>query len=181
MDVIGGALTTVTAGVSEIVAKVVSIVYGVMETLVKVAYRLVETLSMDKFCRTARGHWENRAESSAIHKSPTLFNRWYKRNAMAFPALAALTLNSGMCGDKMRFLRMFKDDETIITQSQFDKGVKFLDGDLKPYARGYLDDANFGFQSENAGIRTMIKRETKDTPATTAGKVGKLLLDALKN
>lgn len=178
MDAVG---TFVTAGTATAVMKVVTIIYGILETIAKLAFKLFETLLMDKFCRTAKEFWAQKDQPDAFHKSPTQFNRWYKKWAMPFPALAALTLNSGWCGDKMRFLRMFKDDDQIISQDQFDQGVMYIDGQLKPYASKYLEEAGYGFRSEDPTISAMIKRESVWRPTTTGGKVSKFLLKVLKN
>ncbi|SAL03692.1 hypothetical protein AWB78_06657 [Caballeronia calidae] len=56
-------------------------------------------------------------QRDALHTRPIAYNSWFKRYAVPIPALSVLTLNSGICGDKMHFLAMFKDNETIVTQT----------------------------------------------------------------
>ena len=57
--------------------------------------------------------------------------------------IAAITLNSGICGDKMHFLNMFQKDGYAISQSDFNQGVRYIDG-LKSYASEAI--GNWGFQ-----------------------------------
>ncbi|MEO7963043.1 MAG: hypothetical protein ABIT38_03940, partial [Gemmatimonadaceae bacterium] len=57
------------------------------------------------------------------------------------------TLNTGICGDKMRYLTMFKAggiDE--ISPQEFQNGVRFLDN-MKPEGAKYISDAGFTIRS----------------------------------
>ncbi len=135
---------------------IVNMVWSIVEALSKMVFRLVETFCMWTFCKKARENWEIRDDPRALHRNPTQFNAWYKRHAIPFPAIPALTLNSRLCGDKMRFLKVLKDDDIVVSQAQFDKGCVFVDG-LKSYAADYLNDSGFDFKSSDLIVKNAIK------------------------
>jgi hypothetical protein len=77
------------------------------------------------------------------------------------PAIPILTLNSGLCGDKMVWLQMFNDKASGIVpigQDQFDQGVAYIDGHLKPWGAKYLKDCAYGFSSESDQVVAAIER-----------------------
>jgi hypothetical protein len=159
----GGAslgLQFASQGASTIVDAVVSI----METLAKVIWKIVEIKRIQRFCEQAKEYWGARMQRDALHTRPIAFNSWFKRYAVPIPALSVLALNSGICGDKMHFLAMFKDDETIITQAEFTAGCKYVDN-LKVWGSSYLGDAGFAFKSEDAmitGLLTLAQSHTEE-------------------
>ena len=86
------------------------------------------------------------------------------------PALSVLALNSGICGDKMHFLKMFKDDTAVITQATFSAGVKYVD-ELKVWGSKFLDDAGYSFSSDDpvvTGLLTLAQSHRQES-----GKAGK--------
>jgi hypothetical protein len=150
----GGAslgLQFASQGASTIVDAVVSI----METLAKVIWKIVEIKRIKRFCEQAKEYWDARMQRDALHTRPIAFNNWFKRYAVSIPALSVLALNSGICGDKMHFLAMFKDDETIITQAAYTAGCKYVDS-LKVWGSSYLGDAGFAFKSDDAMISGLL-------------------------
>ncbi|WP_244808432.1 hypothetical protein [Caballeronia zhejiangensis] len=154
----GGAslgLQFASQGASTIVDAVVSI----METLAKVIWKIVEIKRIKRFCDQAKGYWEARMQRDALHTRPIAFNAWFKRYAVPIPALSVLALNSGICGDKMHFLAMFKDDESIVTQAEFTAGGKYVDS-LKVWGSDYLSDAGFAFDSDDAMIKGLLTLAT---------------------
>lgn len=151
-----------TQGASTIVDAVVSI----METLAKVIWKIVEIKRIKRFCQQAKEFWDARMQRDALHTRPIAFNSWFKRYAVPIPALSVLTLNSGICGDKMHFLAMFKDNETIITQAEFTAGCKYIDN-LKVWGSEYLGDAGFAFKSEDATIKGLLTLAVSHTEVQT--------------
>ena len=159
----GGAslgLQFASQGASTIVDAVVSI----LETLAKVIWKIVEIKRIQRFCEQAKEYWDARMQRDALHTRPIAFNAWFKRYAVPIPALSVLALNSGICGDKMHFLAMFKDDETIITQAEFTAGCKYIDN-LKVWGSSYLSDSGFAFSSDEAmitGLLTLASSHTEE-------------------
>ncbi len=144
------------AGISAIVDMVVA---GV-EMLVKVIWRLVECHKIKQFCGQAATHWRQNNGMEFAAK-PFAFNSWYRKNSLFIPAIPILTINSGICGDKMVWLQMFNDKASgivPISQEQFDQGVTYIDGHLKPWGASYLKDCAYGFDSGDAQVRSAIER-----------------------
>ncbi|SAK86361.1 hypothetical protein AWB81_04435 [Caballeronia arationis] len=151
----GGAdlgLQIASQGASTIVGAVVSI----LETLAKSIWKIVEIKRMQRFFQQAKVHWEARMHRDALHTQPIAFNNWFKRYAIPLPVLSVLALNSGICGDKMHFLAMFKDDDAVIGEAEFQAGCKYVD-DLKVWGSTYLSDAGFSFASEDNMVKSLLE------------------------
>ena len=61
----------------------------------------------------------------------------------------------------MVWLNMFNDKASgivPISQDQFDQGVAYIDGHLKPWGAKYLTDCAYGFDSGDAQVRSAIER-----------------------
>ena len=140
------------AGASAIVSLVISVVEAVATT----CWHLVEIMRIRTFFDEARDMWKRIDNSDSLHLQPTAFNKWYSSYALTIPALAVLTLISGICGDKMRYLQMYKADDHVIDQSAFDHGVTYLDN-LKIWGYEYLDNAGFSFESSDPLVTHMLE------------------------
>ncbi len=125
---------------------IVNLVISCGEMLVKFIWRLVETVRINAFCQEARGHWENSNSLTSIHRQPFAFSEWYRNTALNIPLISVLTLNTGICGDKMRYLAMFNSGGSMISSDQFQNGVRFLDN-LKPWGAKYIGDTGFKIRS----------------------------------
>ncbi len=125
----------------------VNLIISAGEMLIKFIWRLIETVRINIFCREARGHWENSNSPDGLHRRPFAFSEWYRSSALNIPLIAVLTLNTGICGDKMRYLTMFNADGTRqISGAEFERGVKFLDS-LKPWGAKYIGDTGYSIRS----------------------------------
>ena len=114
------------------------------EMLAKLFWRLYETSQMRTFFTEAAEHWRNKDSGGALQTQPFAFARWYRKHVLLAPALAIITLNSGICGDKMVYLSMFKDDQSQISSAEFQAGVQHLDS-LKVWGVKYLSETGFSF------------------------------------
>lgn len=154
-----GATSIGLAAVGGISAIVDMVIAGV-EMLVKVIWRLVECSKIKAFCGEAASHWRQNKGLDFASK-PFAFNSWYRQASLFIPAIPILTINSGICGDKMVWLQMFNDKASGIVpigQEQFDKGVAYIDGHLKPWGASYLTDCAYGFDSSEAQVKSAIER-----------------------
>lgn len=124
---------------------IVNLCVSATELVVKFIWRLVETVRINAFCAQARGHWENSQSLDAIHRRPFAFSEWYRDYALNIPLISVLTLNTGICGDKMRYLSMFKSGGQI-SSNDFQNGVRFLDN-LKPWGADYIKSAGYSLRS----------------------------------
>lgn len=123
----------------------VNLIISAVELVIKFIWRLGETVRFNRFCAEAREYYENSRNADALHRHPFAFSDWYRSYALNLPLIAVLTLNTGICGDKMRYLTMFNGDAQI-TSDQFQAGVRFLDN-LKPWGAQYIRDAGFEIRS----------------------------------
>jgi hypothetical protein len=155
-DMVKGGASLGIQIASQGAASIVSAVVSILETLAKTIWKIVEIVRMKMFFTQAQTHWQGRYQRDALHTQPIAFNTWFKRYAIPIPALSVLALNSGICGDKMHFLAMYKDDDAVISQSEFTAGCRYVDG-LKIWGTGYLKDAGFSFASEDKVVQGLLK------------------------
>ena len=161
------AIDAAAAGASAIFSLIVTI----CEAVGKAAMRIYEVVKMRGFFREARQLWTVRAEDNALHKQPIAFNQWFKGHVLSVPVLAVLALNSGIVGDKMHFVQMFRDDDSVIGQSQFDHACSYVDG-LKQWGSGYLGKTGFEFSSKDPMTAGLLSLATSHgSPSSTGGKV----------
>jgi hypothetical protein len=155
----GGAKLGVEIASMGSAGMILGVVTSVLEALVKTIWRIVEIIVMRSFFKQAQTHWAARMERSALHTQPIAFNNWFKRYALNIPVLSVLALNSGICGDKMHFLAMYKDDSSIVSQTEFDSGVRYVDS-LKSWGSDYLKDSGFSFASTDSVVTGLLKLAT---------------------
>jgi hypothetical protein len=167
-DTLKGAASLGIQIASQGAASIVSAVVSIVETLAKTIWKVVEIVRMKMFFTQAHTHWEARFQRDALHMQPIAFNAWFKRYAVPIPALSVLALNSGICGDKMHFLSMFKDNGAVIEQAEFAAGCRYVDG-LKVWGSGYLKDAGFGFSSEDKVVQGLLKLARNHTEEKSTG------------
>ncbi len=155
-DMVKGGASLGIQIASQGAASIVSAVVSILETLAKTIWKIVEIVRIKMFFSQAQTHWQARYQRDALHTQPIAFNNWFKRYAVSIPALSVLALNSGICGDKMHFLAMYKDDEAVVSQSEFTAGCRYVDG-LKIWGTSYLNDAGFSFASEDKVVQGLLK------------------------
>ena len=146
---------------------ILGLVTDVMEAVIKTIWKVIECKRMNSFCGQAAKLWDAREERSALHLQPIAFNTWFKGYAMNIPALSVLSLNSGICGDKMRFLNMFKNDTDILSETEFKAGCNYVDS-LKVWGSSYLKDCDFSFSSKDGvvgGLLTLAQSHTEEVSA----------------
>ena len=131
-------------------------------------WRLCERFRIGKFLREAAEHWRNREAPNALHKSPMAFAKWYRSHALAVPILAAMTLNSGICGAKIHFLQMFDSHGAVITQKEWDKGVKMLE-DLKARCGEFIRNTKHKFISSDPFVTQLMAHHLTDPADTRNG------------
>jgi hypothetical protein len=141
-------------------SSIVSLVMAGVEAIAKTIWKLVEIVKMRSVFARGRELWDMRMKSDSLHLRPIAFNAWFKSHALLLPALPVLVLNTGICGDKMHFIKMFKDDDAVITQGAFDDGCRYVDG-LKAWGSEYLKDSGFGFTSSDPVVKGLLKMARK--------------------
>jgi hypothetical protein len=149
----------ITAGASSAIGR---IVFSAIDAVASFVKRAHDFYYMRQFLNEARAHWADRDRPDALHRRPYDFNLWYRNVAMRVPVIPALTLNSGICGDKAHMLRMFSLEGEVITQAKFDAGVAYID-ELKTWGARYLAEVGYVFESSDAVVAELVK--TVEVPA----------------
>jgi|GEM_PF-1848120 hypothetical protein len=147
------ALEGLTAGLA---GAIVGIAFSAIEVLVAFAKKVHDFYRIRLFLTDAKAMWLQRDKPTSLHRQPYAFNRWYRKTAMRVPVIPVLTLNSGLCGDKMRILCMFSNEGEVITQEAFNKGVAYIDK-LKEWGASYLADGAYTFTSAEKLVAESIK------------------------
>jgi hypothetical protein len=137
-------------------AAIVDCVVGIVEAAVKILWRVAESKIINKFILGAREMWITRDTGSAMHKNSQKFDDWLRPATQKVPLIAAVTLGSGIAGDKMRFLQMYTGDGDVISQSSFDSGVTYLD-QLKRAGSRVIERSGVEFSSNDAMISGLLK------------------------
>lgn len=156
----GGAAMALTATAAW-ATLLLNLLTAIGETIFKVLWRRAETSRMKTCFETAAEHWTHRNDPAALQNRPFAFAEWYRKYALWTPAIAILTLNSGICGDKMTYISLYDTDqlqENVALdqmQSRFDQGVRFLD-DLKPWGGEYLRGCAYEFSSSDELVAKLI-------------------------
>lgn len=140
-------------------AAVFDLVVAVIEAVVKILWRVAESLIISKFCEDAKKFWNSRGTNTAMHLDSMKFNSWLRPATQKVPVLAAATLGSGIAGDKMRFLQMYTGHGEVISQNQFDAGVKYLDKMKRAGAR-LIERSGLEFTSTDLVIAGLHKLAT---------------------
>lgn len=95
------------------------------------------------------------------------FREVFEAGCEASVCVPMMTLNSGIAGDQMMFMKMFddtgallgqgsgQDKPTAAAQAEFDAGTKYLTR-LKEYGRNYLESTGFTFTSSDLVARGLM-------------------------
>jgi hypothetical protein len=149
-------------------AMIVGVVTAIFEMVVKLIWRLVEISKMNRIFEEARQLWRDREGAQALHKRPFAFHEWYYDRAIHCPPIAILTLNSGICGDKMVYLSMFNSQNQPITTEEFQNGVRYLDH-MRVYGVGYLESCGYSFYGSDAISNSLLQHIKSHTSPQTVG------------
>jgi len=169
-----GAASAGAAAASAGAGAILSIVVAGCELIAKVVYRLWEASKMKAFFADCQDRYKHHKSASAISDDDLLhsgvaFGAWYRAAAYTLPCLSALALCSGIAGDKMMYLSMFKDQKDLvpvkpgefmnpISKSEFQRGVTYIDK-LKETSKGYLSDSGFKFSSTDKVVEGLLRSE----------------------
>jgi hypothetical protein len=137
-------------------ASIIETVAGLIETVTKMIWRFAERCAIRLFCSEAKGFWNARSESNSIHFDSMKFDNWLRGMTNKVPVVAAVTLGTGIAGDKMRFLQMYTGEGMVISQSQFDNGVKYLD-QMKRTGSRVMERSELEFESDDPTIAGLLK------------------------
>lgn len=141
-------------------AAIVDCVVGIVEAAIKIIWRIAESKVVNKFILDARNMWTTRDTGRPMHKDCLKFDDWLRPVTKKVPLVAAVTLASGIAGDKMRFLQMYTGTGNIISQASFDEGVSYLD-QLKRAGSRIMERSGVTFTSDDDMIAGLLKLAEK--------------------
>jgi len=149
---------------------IVDAVVAVVEAATKIIWRIAETFVIRRFCKEARQFWIARNESNSIHLDSSRFDGWLKGTTNKVPVIAAVTLGTGIAGDKMRFLQMYTGEGAVISQDQFDAGVKYLD-QMKRAGSRLLERSDMKFHTDDKVIDGLLKLAQRHDAVAAQGSL----------
>lgn len=150
-------------------AAIVDAVAGIVEAAVKIIWRVAESKIVNKFVSEARTYWQARDTDAAFHLDSMKFNDWLQGTTQKVPVTAALTLGSGIAGDKMRLLQMYTGGGQVISQSAFDAGVAYLDK-VKRSGSRLIERAGLKFESDDPMVASLLKLAESHDEVTSKKK-----------
>jgi len=151
-------------------AAVVDGIAGVIDAAVKIMWRVYESTVITDFCKRAGQIWTSRGTKNSAVRRQAKFLNWFRPAVEQVPVLAAVTVASGIAGDKMRFLNMFTDQNAIITQGQFDVGCDYLE-QVKRSASRMILQSEIDFTSDDPNIQgflTLAKNYNANSSVSTS-------------
>jgi hypothetical protein len=155
---VASAGTGVGAGIS-VATKIISIVFDILTRIAKLIDQTIQRVLVKRFLARAKSEWTIKGSNKCIVNNHDEFTTWFSNAIVVTPIIAALVLGSGFAGHPMRFLQLLDNSGNIVTQAQFDQGVKHIDM-LKTlagkYAQSYVDDYRTEFTSTDALVRARL-------------------------
>ena len=129
---------------------IVGAVTGVLQRIANMINYAVQRFLIARTFNQAAKQWRMDGDMLRNHNQ---FNQWFKRSVVCTPIIAALTLNSGYVGNPLRFLALINPDGEIVTQAEYDQGVKHIEtlkSLSKDYIKEYADHYKLEFKAPNS-------------------------------
>ncbi|MDF3980979.1 hypothetical protein P3W23_03045 [Luteibacter sp. PPL554] len=126
LDVASLVATAATGPVLAVSQSIFGVMTSAVSEVARLAIRLYEIYVTREFIVSAKTHDAAVGSPSSIHRDPERFDAWYGAAVQRVPAIAAATIRSGICGDKMRFLQMIDAKGTPMSPSDYRKAFAYL-------------------------------------------------------
>ena len=129
-----------------------SAITGLLQRIANMVARAVQRLKVKSILDRAKQEWLIRDSDSGLVASHDDFSKWFQNSVITTPIIAALTLSSGFAAHPYRFLQLIDTTGDVSSQSDFDKGVAYIDK-LKSisslYIGEYVDAYRMTFVSDD--------------------------------
>jgi hypothetical protein len=147
------SLKLITVGLSS----VMSLIVGLFESIIKLIYNIKEAAFICDFIDDCREYWKlpKGPRIYALSNNAQEFNDMFKEATENAPIIGAITLNTHIAGDKMRFLNMYTDNQ-VLSKSQFKAGVSSLEA-LKSTARDYAKKWGGRLKSQDNVVKGLLR------------------------
>ena len=113
---------------------IISAVTGFLQRIANLLMYCIQRYLLNRTIYKAQEHWNQNGE---MKHNQDMFNQWFKLAVTRTPVVASLMMQSGNVAHPMRFLNLIKQTGDIITQSEYDKGAKYID-ELKRMSKQYI-------------------------------------------
>ena len=138
---------------------IVSVVTGILQRIVNLVDWCIQNFRLKRVLADAREDWATRY----MMNKPDELNKWFSRNVILTPVVAALVLASGFVGHPYRFLALIdpKSGAVKVSQKEFDKGVKYIEQlrDISDsYLRNYSGVYQLDFSSKDKVIQGRLDK-----------------------
>jgi len=116
------------------IGAIVGAVLGILQRIACLIEYSVQRFLLNKTISQAKYQWDSKGEMMGNHGR---FNEWFNRACVFTPVVAALCLCSGNVAHPYRFLQLITPDNDVISQADFDKGVRHIEK-LQSLSRDYV-------------------------------------------
>jgi hypothetical protein len=160
----GGAsigLTVLAAGASggaaAVATSILDAVAAGVEFATKIILRIVEGVGIQRFIERVKEACAAKDNGDpvrpAIVHDTRRFNELFSSGCDSSACIPMMTLNSGITGDQMMFMKMFDDTTAanMVSQEQFDAATHYFD-QLKQFGRSYVKATGFRFSSHKPDV-----------------------------
>lgn len=141
------------------VGAVFSAVAGALQRIVALIDRFIQRFRVQAVLKRAHNEWLIHKSDTCIASNHKQFSEWFQNAVITTPIIAALTLGSGFAGHPYRFLQLIHTGDQVVTQAQFDAGVKHIEK-LKSlaskYVSSYVDDYRTDFVSDDELVKARL-------------------------
>ena len=120
---------------------IVGAITGILQRVANLIGYCVQRFLLARTVRQSSYQWNNKSVMMNNHE---IFNDWFKKACVCTPVVAALTLCSGNAANPLRFLQLITPDNDVVSQAEYDKGVKHIDK-LKSLSREYVREYASGY------------------------------------
>ena len=141
------------------VGAVFSAVAGILQRIVALIDRFIQRFRVKAVLKRAHDEWAIHGSGTCIANNHKDFSEWFQNAVVTTPIIAALTLGSGFVGHPYRFLQLLQTGDQVVTQAQFNAGVKHIEklkGLASKYVSSYIDDYRTDFVSDDALVKARL-------------------------
>ena len=138
------------------VGSIIGVVTGILQRIANMVGYCIQRFLIARTFKQAAYHWENKAELITDHER---FTEWFKRSCVCTPIIAALTMQSGLVANPLRFLALIDSGGDVISQEAYDKGVKHIEKlkDLsRKYCQEYADSYKLDFKGNESFVSARL-------------------------
>jgi hypothetical protein len=150
LAMVGGGLKDIAVGSTKIAltaagdamagaGALFSALTGALQRIFNLIDRAIQRIRINSILSKARAEWKIADSGKGLASNHKSFSEWFQNAIITTPVIAALVLGSGYAAHPYRFLQLIKTGETIVSQAEFSKGVKYIER-LKSVAGRYTRD-----------------------------------------